>query len=503
MHLIETFLNMKKNFILILSALVLGMGTSSCGLLSPDQEPDSITEEISKATAFARDAMGVYYLWIDEIGKEIERLEPDTCRHPVEVVSAIRYHEDGKEVDHWTTLTDDMEYFQNSVQGIGVSYGYHLGYGRVGNQEGVYFLLVNYVSNDSPASRAGLKRGDIILTLDGQSITDENLYDAFDKTSITVGVTNLEYSPDGAAYIGQNIRSVSLKAEDMYDDPVLIEKTFEAGGKKIGYLAYTSFDLKSSTKLPEVFRRFKEQGIEELILDLRYNGGGYAFTEGVLGSLIVPEIYVKNRNVFQTEVYNRTLTSYWSESDYDTKTYFSESHDFDDGAGNRFTVDLSGCNPDIKNVYALVTANSASASEGLIVGLMPYVNVKLIGTRTGGKYCAGYMLSPEDLYRPSYDFSAINDWGIYVMISKFADRDGDNPAIPDGIAPELACEDDPFDGYQLGDENETMLKAALMAAGKEYPAVQSVASGGRVNIPTKHISGPSILIKNGPLPSVR
>ncbi len=137
------------------------------------------------------------------------------------------------------------------------------------------------------------------------------------------------------------------------------------------------------------------------------------------------------------------------------------------------------------------------------MGLMPYVSTNLIGARTGGKYCAGYMLSPEDLYRPNYDYSAINSWGIYVMISKFADRDGNNPAIPDGIMPELRCDDDPFDGYQLGDENETMLKAALMAAGKVYPATQSADAGRKVSIPTKHISGPSVLIKNGPLPPVR
>ncbi len=82
----------------------------------------------------------------------------------------------------------------------------------------------------------------------------------------------------------------------------------------------------------------------------------------------------------------------------------------------------------------------------------------------------------QDFYTSRYDYTLIRDWGMYVMISKFADCNGNNVSIPDGIPVDLEAKDNPLDGYQLGDENETMLRAALQAAGKTYPKSASVNS---------------------------
>ena len=62
------------------------------------------------------------------------------------------------------------------------------------------------------------------------------------------------------------------------------------------------------------------------------------------------------------------------------------------------------------------------------------------------------------------------NWGIYVMIGRYADRDGNTPCMPDGFIPDIEVYDNPLDGYQLGDPNETMLKTVLTLAGYEYPA---------------------------------
>lgn len=241
----------------------------------------------------------------------------------MEVVKGIRYHEGGKEVDRWTVLTDDLKSFQNSVQGLGITYGYDLQAGRITNKPGEYFLVVSCVSNGGPAHKAGLRRGDIIITLDGKAITKENIYDAFNSYSINLGVTAL----DGNGNISGDVRTVSLKAVDMYEDPVLVDKTFDVAGKKIGYLAYSAFDLNSSQTLPDVFRRFKSENIDELILDLRYNGGGYAFTENVLASMIAPMANVLAGDIFQTEVYNSILAEAWKKQGEDTNTYFSTVHE--------------------------------------------------------------------------------------------------------------------------------------------------------------------------------
>ena len=264
------------------------LGLSGCVGTNADKKGNAPSSEISKADQYAIDVLGTYYLWNEEIEKDLRRLDPDTCRMPMEVVESIRYREGGKEVDRWTILTDDLESFQNSVQGLGLTYGYDLQAGRISNKPGEYFLVVSYVSNGGPAQKAGLKRGDIIITLDGKAITENNIYDAFNSRSIALGVTCL----DEGNNISGDVRAVSLKAVDMYEDPILVAKTFDVAGKKVGYLAYTGFDIKSSQTLPDVFKEFKSMNIDELIIDLRYNGGGYAFTENVLASMFAPQANV-------------------------------------------------------------------------------------------------------------------------------------------------------------------------------------------------------------------
>ena len=442
---------------------------------SPNDQPGKETPEtpvvskpsaeIQQADQFAQNLLGTYYLWTKEINSDIAKLTPDTCKSPIPVVKEIRYHQGGKEVDHWTELMSDLSSMTSSVQGLGLSFGYDLMSGAISNKQGCYFLIVCYVNKGKPAEKAGLKRGDIIMTIDGNDITASNIYDAFYSENVTLGIAHL--TADG--YLGPVEKTVSMTADKVWEDPVLVNKTFDVGGKKVGYLAYSAFDLNSSTTLPDVFREFKSEGIEELIIDLRYNGGGYAFTECLLASMIAPSSNVAAGDVFQTEVYNSILADAWKQQNYDTNTYLSTKHVYKDSTHD-IDEDVSDANPGIKKLYAIVTKGSASASEGLIVGLSPYVDITLIGQQTYGKYCAGLMMSPEDLYGTNspYDYSKITKWGMYVMVSKFADKNGDNAAQPDGIPVQIESKDNPLDGSQLGDENETMLRAALTAAGKVY-----------------------------------
>ena len=470
--------------------LTVALGLLGCVETNADNKDEAPAPEIAKADRFAIDVLETYYLWNEEIEKNLAKLDPDTCRMPMEVVKSIRYHERGKEVDRWTVLTDNLKSFTNSVQGLGLTYGYDLQVGRISNREGEYFFVVSYVSNGGPAQNAGLKRGDVIITLDGKAITQNNIYDAFNSRTIELGVTKLD-----GDHIGEEVRTVGLRAVDMYEDPILVTKTLDVNGKKIGYLAYSGFDLKSSQSLRDVFLRFKSENVQELILDLRYNGGGYAFTENVLASMIAPRANVAAGDIFQTEVYNSILAQAWKEQGEDTNTYFSNIHEL---SSQNLRIDVSDANLGIDKLYVIVTGGTASASEGLIVGLKPYMDVVLVGQQTYGKYCAGILLAPKDFYNSTYDYSLIKDWGMYVMISKFADRDGRNESIPDGIPVDVRIDDDPFDGCQLGDENETMLRAALQAAGKVYPQTASVTRSYSKNIeltPLEHGAPRGILIK--------
>ena len=453
--------------------------------------------EIQQADYFAQNALSTYYLWSREVKNSLARLDPDTCKTPIPVVKAIRYHQRGKEVDHWTQLTNNLGEMTSSVEGIGETYGYDLTFGRITNKEGVYFIIVTYVVKDSPAEKGGLRRGDLIMTIDGKEITAANIYDVFNKASVKLGIAHL--TSDG--YLGSVEKEVSLTAVDMWEDPVLLSKTFDVNGKKVGYLVYNSFDIKSMETLPDVFRQFKADGIQELILDLRYNGGGFVNTECELASLIAPVNTVAAGDVFQTEVYNDVLMDAWKDDDFNT--YFSTKFSYKNDEYD-INVDISDANPGVTKLYAIVTSGSASASEGLLVGLAPYLDITLIGEQTYGKYCAGYMMSPKQFYPNGYEdyYTEIEKWGIYVMVSKFADKNGDNPAMPDGIPVNIEVYDNPLDGYQFGDEEETMLKAALTAAGKVY--TKAPLEGRRFRYETEwleHGAPKGMLIKSG-LPSI-
>ena len=439
----------------------------------PQDETPKISKEIQQASFLAQNVLQSYYLWSKEISKDIGLLNPEICEDPISVVRKIRYHQGNDEVDHWTQLTDDIKSMTSSVEGLGLTYGYELQAGRITNKTGVYFLIVCYVVKDGPAEKAGLKRGDLIMTIDGKDITADNIYDAFNTASVKLGIAHL--TSDG--YLGSVEKEVSLKAVDMWEDPILLDTTYTVAGKKVGYLVYNSFDVKSMETLPDVFRKFKTNGIEELILDLRYNGGGFVKTECELASLIAPYANVSAKDIFQTEIYSPALMQYYTDAHYDLNTYFDTEHTYQ-ATGYNINQDISDANVDLKKVTFIVTDGSASASEGLIVGLGPYMDVTLVGNQTYGKYCAGWMMSAEDFWgtQGRENYSMIGNWGIYVMVSKFADKSGNNAAMPDGIPVDINASDNPLDGYQLGDENETMLKAALTAAGK--PTVGTRAFSG-------------------------
>ena len=421
------------------------------------QEPETPvstkpSKQIQQADQFAIDALATYYLWTKEIYNDLEKLNPNTCTDPITVVHDIRYHTNKKEVDHWTQLTDDLKSMTNSVEGLGLTYGYDLQAGRISNKEGVYFLIVTYVSKNSRINQKGVILVDLL-----------NYTQMAEEAIKLLKDYNYRKKKGWEAKLSLN----EFSNTDMWEDPILVDTTYTIGEKTVGYLVYNSFDIKSMETLPVVFRKFKEKGVKELILDLRYNGGGYVKTECELASLIAPYANVAAGDVFQTEVFNQTLTTAWADEDFNT--YFSTKFDHVTADYN-INEDITDANLDLKKLYVIVTNGSASASEGLIIGLSPYLDITLIGQQTYGKYCTGYMMSPDNLYPAAMnvDHSKINNWGIYVMVSTFADKNGHNPAMPDGIPVNIEIEDDMFDGCQFGDENETMLKAALKAAGKVY-----------------------------------
>lgn len=406
---------------------------------------------------FAWNAMNTYYLWRDEVSAALEKW--GDWDEPIQKVADVRYKDaQGHDIDRWTMLTDDFSSFSGGVSGHTRTNGMDFVLYYADQAKTRICAVVTYTYAGSPAEKAGLKRGDVILTLDGQEMTPDNYQELVRDRLLGGGTVKAGLRGGG---------TVTLTAVDMYEDPVQTACVLEnALGRKVGYLHYTSFTLDSCDDLVEAFRGFTQAGIDDLVLDLRYNGGGYIITEEVLASLVAPVREVEAKSILSREIYNATLTK---EIGADT-TFFRTDFSFRDG-GETHVVSTQGANPDLPRLYVLATGSSASASESLVCCLKPYMDVILLGNRTSGKYCAGVMLEASSWYagvkdnleEGEYEKAKpyVDNWGLYVMYARYADRDGVTLSMPDGIAPDYEVNDNPLDGYPLGDPRETMLAAAL------------------------------------------
>lgn len=446
-----------KRFWILLLLLPLVAG---CHKNTPEENP--IDEETLSmryyVNMFGFNVMSTYYLWNEEIAEALKTWA--TNEEPIEKIKAIRYKDaSGKEIDRWTMMTDDFESFTSSVAGEYKTSGldFQLYYADSSNQR--IIGVVTYTFAGSPANQAGLKRGDVFTKVNGKEMTVDN-YSAL--------LTEAIYGGGTFQLTLQNGKAVTLTPVVMVEEAVNEVRVLESGGKKVGYLHYTDFTLLSLESLMNAFRDFKAQEIDDLVLDLRYNGGGYVTVCDVLGSLIAPLDAVNAGAVFTTEVMNTILTEAWEEEPNCFQADFGE---IEVSKGAKVRCDVAEANPGVQHLYVLTTSGTASASESLICGLKPYMDVTVIGNQTHGKYCAGLMISSNQWYdavkkeleEGVYDKAQpyIGNWGIYVMYSRYADCNGVTLSMPDGIVPDLEVRDDPFDGYLLGDPRETMLARAL------------------------------------------
>ena len=443
------------------------------------EKPVAYQDEKAYANFFAYNVMNDVYLWSQDIEPALNSWQ--ILADPVEAVAKARYKENGKDVDKWTTMLKNYEESVGNTDGVATgTYGLGIKLYLKAQNSNAVVGFVTYTYPDSPAEKAGLKRGDVIMQVDGKEMNTDNYYKAlFASSSVKVGVGR--YTVNGYTPVE---KTAEMTAVSMYEDPIVATKVFDCGGKKVGYLAYTSFTFESCLGLYEVCKQFKAEGVSELILDLRYSGGGYVFTETVLASMLAPESVVKAGSVFETEVWNDTYMAYYKKQGTDLNTYFTtkfkQTHN-----DKLYNLDTSDANIGLTKIYALVTEDSASASEAILVGLLPYMDIEIIGQQTHGKYCSGIMWEGKEWYEDlvqSYKDSKMNfaekhpdfadwskyigQWGIYVMIARYGDKDGNCPCMPDGFIPDLEATDYFEEPYQLGDEREAMLNFALQRAGK-------------------------------------
>ena len=463
---------MKKRYIRLAMMLAVLAGICACG--HNDPENPTSKEEQDRLTAintFAYNMMDTFYLWRDEIESSLKnwKLNED----PIEKVQNVRYKDaSGKDIDKWTVLTDDIDSMISSTEGVNTTYGFDFKLYFTDRTQKYICLVVTLTYPGSPAEKAGFKRGDVFLKIAGTELTPDNYVDLlYDK---------FLYAPT-CKLTDEAGKEYNLTAVEMYENPVLARNIFEVGGKKVGYLLFNRFTLNAAKDLIDVCRHFSSEGIDDLILDMRYNPGGYVLTETLLASMLAPEAEVAAGSVFETTVYNKIVAKAWG------KEELRFSNIVPDDFGEELAgTDISDANVGITHLYAIMTEDSASASESILVGLMPYLDVKIFGKQSHGKYCSGIMYSAKKFYEDYDEALDANQrtlgkkysekWGVYIMIGRYADKNGNTPCMPNGFTPDYDIDDDPTEPYPLGDEREAMLSAVLrQLGGKASSAGRSAA----------------------------
>lgn len=412
---------------------------------------DVVDKETGKINQFIKNCFDDIYLWNENLPKVDINNEPD----PYAFFDKLKYDE-----DYWSMLTDNVNGFNDNIAGSGLSYGYGLALYYKSNNSKEIIGVVKYVHPSTPAETHGLKRGDVLLKINGENINENNYLDLYYSSNITLGLG--EYVDGMFVYTGNQIQMSAVKT---YLNPIISYKIIEKEGYKIGYLHYTDYLLKSHQELSNIFSYFKNNDVTEIVLDLRYNGGGYALTSQYLCSMLVPENILNNREVYLKEIWNKRYMNYFNRNNKSTVKYFERSYSYENE--NQQQTDYVTVNMNLPRVYILISKNTASASEATIAGLKPYMQVITIGESTAGKFCGGIVLSPKDY---EMNDKNIQNWGAYIMVYRYANNQN-FPENTNRLEPDIIIVEDLLKNpLPLGDENEPSLAQAISHITGIYPS---------------------------------
>jgi len=351
--------------------------------LTSNLNPTPTDNTITSASDKLKDSILIYskdiYLWYDKIPSTFN---PRSYSDPNAIMTAIRQYslEPGfsAPVDRWSFAVKQQEW-DNVSSGIAGDFGLNVFF----NQEGD--LRVRAVEKASPAGSVGVKRGWRITRINGSdNITTSNANFIVQNVYESGNTSFTFQKPDGTSV------NVSLEARTYQENPIILDSVYSLNGRKVGYFVYGSF-LGDTTQMYNNFNRifngFSSQGVQDVIVDLRYNGGGYVNVAERLADYLAPSS--ANGGVMMTQKFNNKYTS------YNSTTRFSKK-----GSLN------------LNRIFFIVSNGTASASELLINSLKPYMDVILLGPgKTHGKPVGYFPIPIENWYILPVSFLTVNKNG--------------------------------------------------------------------------------------------
>ncbi len=443
---------MKRRLIYLITTIIIFSLVYSCKK-KVDEEVEKIPQATLLTNQWISEIMSQYYYWNDQIPAGID--------HTKEADPEAYFYKLLYDRDRWSRITDDYLSLEAELSGDPSTMGYYPAFYLVAANSIV--IAVGYVYPGSPAADAGLQRGDLILSINNTPLDTSNYFTLYSGKNYSVQLGEIRDNRLVSAG-----RSLSMTARTTTTDPAIFRRVLDIGGTKVGYLVYVGFIAGNNnaflTSMDNIFSEFKAAGITELIVDLRYNPGGDITSAVHLASSIVPAQIASGMEIMVNLEYNQELQQ------------FLEFNNRTDYLNYRFEPVVSNLN--MQRVFFLNTSTTASASELVITGLDPYMDVIKIGEATYGKY-AGSWVIPDDN----------EQWAIMPIVLKYANSAGFTD-FENGLPPDHLVDDNLFGALPFGDITDPLIaKAVELISGKSAP---SKKAGGEYSETKKQMVPPQM-----------
>ncbi len=391
---------------------------------------------LDQEKSFVRSFVDETYLWYSEV-PSVNIASYTSPQSLFDVLKTNSRTSSGRLKDEFHFYDDTAAYEASFIAGIDAGYGANW---ALLSASPPRVIVLAYTEPNSPATNVGLARGAQVLTVDGVDVANGNNVNVLNEGLFpsTTGATHTFVVRDQGAV---NTRVVTMTSASVTTSPVQNTKVIDTGNGRVGYMQFNSFNFPSEGALVNAFRQLTTGGVNDLVLDMRYNGGGLLYISSQLAYMITGAAQTSGK-IFEKETYSDKRVADNTDPDYVSPFYgISSGFDNTNTVANAALPSLG-----LSRVYVLTSGGTASASEAAINALEGIgVRVIRVGSTTRGK---PYGFVPVDNCGTTYfsvEFKGANQLGF-----------GD---YADGFAPTCAVADDYT--RQLGDPAEARLAAAL------------------------------------------
>ena len=429
----------KPALILSAAAVVLPFILSSCItgiiLLATKDKDDNgkMGKDSLVVKEFIDQMMNGYYYWEDQMPSSVSKKN----------ISVEKYFSSKLITkDRWSWMMNRESYLSMST-GISTSYGFHLS--QPIEYYKSYQVFISYVDKNSPLAVAGVTRGYELTHIAGTDvptlIKNNSFYSEIAKQS-----NRFTFKSTSGESVELNLRqttfvsnSVTLTKTYTQADAAILQPT-----DKVGYILYTMFNLNMKNEILNTLQQMKQQGVTDLIIDLRYNGGGDLSVCHDIANLLAP-------------------------ASADGKLFLKLSHNKQQQhTDTEYTIKRNGNSLNLNRLFIITGSGTASSSECIINCLSPYMNILTIGSKTYGKPNGMYVfLYPQHVADSQIDYA-------FMPVSFYCLNANGKADYDNGITPQEYRYDDLFHDFS---PQEDLIGACLSYIGTGfYPPLPAVST---------------------------